>query len=113
MANVNGGLIMLYTAEISNVGDNLYFTAPTKKILTEKIVNYFRENEDETCKIVSIWCEFNDGSVRWFCDLAIQKIQEIVDNDIAKARKLNKLKKVSTSFIEGPDPRLFNHIKII
>ena len=46
---------MIYTAEILKVGD---FQAPTKKILVEKIVNYFRENEDETCKIVSIWCDF-------------------------------------------------------
>lgn len=101
MANVNGGLIMLYTAEISNVGDNLYFTAPTKKILTEKIVNYFRENEDETCKIVSIWCEFKDDSTREFCDDAVGKIQEIVDNQIKQTRKSTREERLGREQIES------------
>lgn len=92
---------MLYTAEISNVGDNLYFTAPTKKILVEKIVNYFRENEDETCKIVSIWCEFKDDSTREFCNDAVGKIQEIVDNEIKQTRKSTREERLGREQIES------------
>ena len=89
---------MIYTAEILKVGD---FQAPTKKILTEKIVNYFRENEDETCKIVSIRCDFKDDTSHDLCQNAIDKSQEILDKEIEEARKSTREERLGREQIES------------
>jgi len=75
---------------MKNGGD---FEAESKKKLTEKIIEYFAENNEESTQIKAIYCIFKDDSTDEFCSDVVLRIQNIVDKGVVEAKNL--LRRVS------------------
>jgi len=63
------------------------FEASSKKKLTESMINYFGENDEDAGQIKAVYCIFKNERADEICNNAVSKIQEIIDKGVSDWRK--------------------------
>jgi hypothetical protein len=76
---------MIVIAEMESGG---VFEAPSKKKLTDQMIQHFAENNEDAGQIKAVYCVFKDDSTEEFCKEVVGKIQNIVDNGVSEYRKI-------------------------
>lgn len=75
---------MILVAEMRKGG---VFEAESKKKLTDKIIEYFAESDQEAGQIKAIYIIKKNDKTDEFCNEVVKKIQYIVDEGVSKWRK--------------------------
>ena len=75
---------MILIAEMQSGG---VFEAESKKKLTAAMIKYFSENNCKADRIKSIFVIKNCGKTDEFCNLVVERIQEIVDCGVSESLK--------------------------
>ena len=76
---------MILIAKMQNGG---VFEAPSKKKLTQDMIQYFGENDCQADQIEGIYCIFKNDKINEFCKDVVNKIQNIIDEGITEWREI-------------------------
>jgi len=75
---------MILVAEMQSGG---VFEAASKKKLTNQMIQHFAENSEDAGQIKAIYYVLKNDKTNEICSDAVSRIQEIIDDGVAKWRK--------------------------